>query len=120
MPLRPEHTPKDVVASQNASLASDLDVEQELAQTRLERNMFRRLWPLLAPVKGRVCTVAALELLLVVSIFARPWLIGHAIDAGFTRGDTGVTIQRSLLSLIVVGLAASWALRFALSGASQY
>ncbi|HKO90266.1 MAG TPA: ABC transporter ATP-binding protein [Polyangiaceae bacterium] len=120
MALRSDHTPRDVVASQNAAAASDLETEQELAKTRLERNMFARLLPLLAPVKRRVAAVVGLELLLVTTIFLRPWFIGHAIDEGFVVGPQGTVIDHGLVLTMLAGLGVSWMLRFALSGASQY
>jgi ATP-binding cassette subfamily B protein len=120
MAIRTERAPKDVVASANAQASRDMEIEQELAQTELERNMFRRLLPLLEPVKRRIALVAAIEVLLVAVIFLRPWFVGHAIDHGFVRTSGGARVDVGLVATMVAGLAVSWVLRFALSGFSQY
>ncbi len=120
MAIRSERRPKDVVATQNADAGRDLDVEQELAQTTLERSMFGRLWPLLAPVRREVTEVIGVELLLVTTIFLRPWFVRQVIDHGFVRGTHGLSVRVGLVSVMVAALAVSWALRFGLAGLSQY
>jgi ABC-type multidrug transport system fused ATPase/permease subunit len=120
MAIRPERTPKDVVVSRNAQASEDLEIEQELARTSLERSMFTRLLPLLAPAKKQVAQVVSLELLLVTTIFLRPWFVGRVIDHGFTRGPAGVSVHTGLVATMVLGLGLSWALRFGLAGLSQY
>ncbi len=120
MAIRSERRPKDVVASQNADAGRDLDVEQELAQTSLERSMFSRLWPLLAPVRRQVSAVIGVELLLVTTIFLRPWFVRQVIDQGFVHGAHGLSVRVGLVSGMVALLAASWALRFGLAGLSQF
>lgn len=120
MAIRADRTPKDVAKSREAQAASDLEIEQELAKTALERNMFSRLLPLLEPVKRRVALVVALELLLVTTIFLRPWFVQQAVDRGFVAGSAGISVDTGWITLMVSGLAVSWVLRFALSGASQY
>lgn len=120
MAIRTERAPKDVVASRDAQAAQDLDVEQELARTTLERNMFKRLLPLLKPVQGRVALVVALEILLVGTIFLRPVLVGYAIDNGFHVSGSAVSVKTDVVVPMVAGLAISWILRFGVSGLSQY
>ncbi|HEY6879604.1 MAG TPA: ABC transporter ATP-binding protein [Polyangiales bacterium] len=116
MTIRAERIPKDVAQSRNAAAAQDLDVEQELAQTSLERSMFKRLVPLLWPVRFRLATVIALELGLVASIFLRPWFVGQVIDRGFVGGG----VDLPFVALMTAGLGACWVVRFGLAGASQY
>lgn len=120
MAIRTDRSPKDVIASQNAQASRDLETEQELAAVALERNMFSRLLPLLGPVKHRVALVVLLELLLVTTIFLRPWFIQRAIDRGFIASDDGVRVDAVLVASMVAGLALSWAFRFGLAGLSQY
>jgi ATP-binding cassette, subfamily B, bacterial len=116
MAIRAERIPKDVAASRNAAAAQDLDIEQELAQTDLERSMFSRLLPLLQPVRWKLAAVVALELGLVSSIFLRPWFVGRVIDRGFVAGS----VDWPLVAAMIAGLAACWIVRFGLAGASQY
>lgn len=100
--------------------ASDLEIEQELAQTDLERGMFSRLLPLLQPVKLRVASVVVLELMLVSTIFLRPYFVGQVVDHGFVRDGDAIAVDVALTTAMVIGLAVSWALRFGLAGCSQY
>nr|WP_294814163.1 ABC transporter ATP-binding protein [uncultured Sphingomonas sp.] len=93
---------------------SDLELEETLAKKALDRGMVRRLLPLLHPVRRLVAAVIAIELVQVLAIFARPLLIGLVIDRALQPFDAG------LIALACLGLAATWALRFALGGLSQY
>lgn len=93
---------------------SDLELEETLAKKALDRAMVRRLLPLLHPVRRLVAAVVAIELVQVLAIFARPLLIGLVIDRALNPLDAG------LVALACAGLAATWALRFALGGLSQY
>jgi ABC-type multidrug transport system fused ATPase/permease subunit len=120
MAIRPERATKDVIASQNAAASRDLDTEQELAQTSLERNMFSRLVPLLVPVKKRVALLVGVELVLVTTVFARPWLVGYAIDHGFSGKGAAVSVDYRVMATMATSLALTWALRFGLAGLSQY
>jgi ATP-binding cassette, subfamily B, bacterial len=120
MAIRPERTPKDVIASQNRDASRDLDIEQELAETGLERSMFTRLLPLLAPVARNVAAVIGIELLLVGSVFLRPWFVSHVIDDGFVHGASGLELRGPFVTAMVTGLALCWAARFGLAGLSQY
>lgn len=93
---------------------SDLELEEKLAKKALDRGMLRRLLPLLHPVRRLIAAVIAIELVQVFAIFARPLLIGLAIDRALQPFDAGI------VALACFGLAATWALRFALGGLSQY
>lgn len=99
---------------------SDIDIEEMLAKKRLDRSMFSRLLPLLGPVRGRVLAVMAVELLLVFAVFLRPWFVKELIDRGFVREGGAWTLDTTLLTLLSIGLIATWSVRFILAGVSQY
>lgn len=99
---------------------SDIELEQMLAKKSLDRGMFKRLLPLLGPVKRYIVWVIVLETLLVFSIFLRPWFIAEVIDHGLTNNGGGWTLDSALVAWMAAGIGAVWAVRFAISGASQY
>lgn len=99
---------------------SDIEIEELLAQKALNRSMFSRLLPLLGPVRGRVSAVIGVEVLLVTSVFLRPWFIQTLIDCGLVRAGDAWVLDQALLGLLCLGLAATWAARFLLAGVSQY
>lgn len=99
---------------------SDIELEQALARKALDRSMFWRMLPLLRPVKGLVGAVVGLEVLLVVAVFLRPWFVGQAIDHGLIRTGSGWQVDLPLVIGMAAGLAATWVVRFGLSGLSQY
>ena len=99
---------------------NDIELEQMLARNRLDRRMFSRLLPLLAPVRGRIALVIAVELVLVSSIFLRPWIFGGIIDHGFSGGPGHWQVDQTVLAWSLTGLALLWLLRFGLGGLSQY
>lgn len=99
---------------------SDIELEQALARKALDRSMFWRMLPLLRPVKGLVGAVVGLEVLLVVAVFLRPWFVGQAIDHGLIRTGSGWQVDLPLVIGLAAGLAATWVVRFGLSGLSQY
>ena len=99
---------------------NDIELEQALAKKALDRSMFWRLLPLLAPVRGRIAAVVVLELLLVGAIFVRPWFLREVIDHGFVKTATGLMLDGDVITWMSIGIAASWVVRFVLSGLSQY
>lgn len=99
---------------------NDIELEQALAKKALDRSMFWRLLPLLAPVRGRIAAVVLLELLLVGAIFVRPWFLREVIDHGFVKTATGLVLDGDVITWMAIGIAASWVVRFVLSGLSQY
>jgi ABC-type multidrug transport system fused ATPase/permease subunit len=99
---------------------SDIELEQALAKQALDRSMLNRLLPLLRPVRGRIAAVVSLEILLVATVFLRPWFVREVIDHGFIRSTHGLILNQSFLLLMTGGLLVTWALRFLVSGASQY
>jgi ATP-binding cassette subfamily B protein len=99
---------------------NDIELEQLLARQSLQRGVFTRLLPLLAPVRRRVALVLAVELALVASIFLRPWIFATIIDHGFTHQEAGWAIDHTILAAAVAGLAGLWAARFGLGSLSQY
>jgi ATP-binding cassette subfamily B protein len=116
--LDPTNRSREALAGDKAH--ADLATEEELAQTALDRNMFRRMTPLLAAVAGQVATVIAIECLVVVTVFLRPWILRQAIDRGLSHGAQGWRADPRLLGAMIIALALTWAARFALAGVSQF
>jgi len=107
-------------AAQDRARHDDLRVEEQLARQKLERSMWRRMIPLLGPVRGRIAAVALVETVLVGFVFLRPWLIRNMIDRGLARaGDTWSWSPR-IVGAMAVLLAVCWVARFALAALSQY
>lgn len=102
------------------SALSDIELEEKLAKKSLDRGMFHRLLPLLGPVRWQVLTVILLEILLVTTIFVRPWAIKTVIDDGFIRVGTHWQLDQKVLIGATILLATMWIARFLLAGASQY
>ncbi|HSB95769.1 MAG TPA: ABC transporter ATP-binding protein, partial [Spongiibacteraceae bacterium] len=99
---------------------SDIEIEELMAMQALDRSMFKRLLPLLYPVRKRIAAMIGIEIVLVCAIFLRPWFIRQLIDHGFVRAGSALTIDRPLLIELTIGLAITWAARFLLAGGSQY
>ena len=59
---------------------SDLDIEEDLAHKRLDRQVLTRCLGLLTPVWPRCALVVVIETVIVISIFYRPWFLGRLID----------------------------------------
>lgn len=99
---------------------SDIEIEEALAKKGLDRSMFNRLLPLLRPVRGRILAVIGLELLLVFSVFLRPWFVRELLDRGLVEHGNTWLLDTTLAALLGLGLAATWSARFVLAGVSQY
>ena len=99
---------------------SDIELEEALAQQRLDRGMLSRLLPLVRPVRHLVIATILIETVLVGSVFLRPWLIKLAIDKGLVRHGHSWTVDSRLILLIAGGMTLAWAARFSLAGVSQY
>ena len=97
------------------SALSEIELEERLANKRLNRGMTSRLLPLVLPVRRLIAAVVAIEIVQVLAIFARPLLIGWVVDKGLRHG-----IDTHIVALACGGLALTWGLRFALGGLSQY
>jgi ABC-type multidrug transport system fused ATPase/permease subunit len=95
---------------------SDLDVEEGLAKKRLDRQVLARCMGLLRPVWPRIAAVVAIETVIVISIFYRPWFLGRLIDHVTLGGDTSL----GFIALMMAGLMTTWLIRFGLSGVTQY
>lgn len=106
--------------ARNQRPMSDIELEQMLAKKSLDRGMFKRMLPLLGPVKGSIALAIGLEVLLVVSIFLRPWFIAEVIDHGLVRQEGGWRLDQTLVAWMAAGLALTWAVRFSIAGLSQY
>lgn len=99
---------------------SDIEIEEMLAKQALDRSMFKRLVPLLGPVRGRILTVIGLELLLVYTVFMRPWFVRELLDNGLVQQGDAWILDLGLVLLLGLGLGATWIMRFLLAGFSQY
>lgn len=99
---------------------SDIALEEALAKQSLNRSMFLRLWPLLKPIRYFLLATISVELLIVISLFARPWLIGTVIDEGFIKQQQQLLLNQQVLIWASTLLALMWFCRFILAGLSQY
>lgn len=99
---------------------SDIEIEEMLARKALDRSMFRRLLPLLKPVRRHIFAVIGIELLLVFTVFLRPWFVRELLDKGLIRQADHWLLDERLVLWLGLGLAASWLGRFLLAGVSQY
>ncbi|XVJ70444.1 MAG: ABC transporter ATP-binding protein [Rhizobacter sp.] len=99
---------------------SDIEIEEALAKQQLNRSMFKRLLPLLHPVRHLIFGVIAIEVLLVVAVFFRPWFVTVVIDSGLLRTNTGWAINQHVMGWCLAGLTLTWMARFCFAGWSQY
>ncbi|MGE8150485.1 ABC transporter ATP-binding protein [Pseudomonas vancouverensis] len=99
---------------------SDIEIEELLAKKALDRSMFSRLLPLLKPIRRQILTVIGLELLLVFTVFLRPWFVRELLDRGLIRQDDHWLLDERLVLWLGLGLALSWGGRFLLAGVSQF
>lgn len=99
---------------------SDIEIEEALAKQALNRSMFRRLLPLLRPVRKQIAIVVLVEILLVGVVFLRPWFVKELIDHGLMPHAGGWQLDLPLLGWLGAGLALSWIARFACAGCSQF
>jgi len=99
---------------------SDLAVEESLARAKLDRRMLGRILALIRPVRGRIAVVMLVEVVLVSSIFARPWFIRQVIDHGLIPQGAGWIIDTGFVVLMCVGLATTWIMRFGLAGVTHW
>jgi len=104
----------------NRRAMTDIELEQLLAKHDLDRGMFHRLLPLLGPVRHFVALAIAMETLMVLSMFLRPWFIGQVIDHGVVRHGDGWVVNQPLVYWMAAGLGLAWAVRFLFAGLSQY
>jgi ABC-type multidrug transport system fused ATPase/permease subunit len=107
-------------SARGRSALSDIEIEEMLARKQLNRSMFSRLVPLLAPVRYRVAGAVLLELLLVATIFMRPYFIRTVIDKGFIHAGHAILLNRAVLIWCIIGLSLTWVARFGIAGVSQY
>jgi ATP-binding cassette, subfamily B, bacterial len=99
---------------------SDLAVEEAFARARLDRRMLGRIVTLVRPVRRRLLLVILVEVVLVSSIFARPWFIRQVIDHGLIPQDGGWIVDSAFVALMCLGLAATWLMRFGLAGVTNW
>jgi len=99
---------------------SDIEIEEMLAKKALDRSMFKRLLPLLRPIRRQIFAVIGLELLLVFTVFLRPWFVRELLDHGLIQQADHWLLDERLVLWLGLGLAASWLVRFLLAGVSQF
>lgn len=99
---------------------SDIEIEELLAKKALDRSMFSRLLPLLKPIRGQIAWVIGIELILVFTVFLRPWFVRELLDRGLIQQDQHWLLDERLVLWLGLGLAASWLGRFLLAGLSQF
>lgn len=99
---------------------SDIQLEEQLAKTSLERGMFKRLLPLLGPVKKLVLGAIIIGALLVAAIFMRPWLVSTLIDQGFIRAEQNISVDYQVILWTGIAFTLTWAARFIFAGFGQY
>lgn len=99
---------------------SDIEIEEMLAKKALDRSMFSRLLPLLRPIRGAIFSVIGIEVLLVLTVFLRPWFVRELLDRGLVLSNGHWLLDERLVLWLGLGLAASWLGRFVLAGVSQF
>jgi putative ABC transport system ATP-binding protein len=99
---------------------SDIEIEEMLAKKALDRSMFSRLLPLLKPIRRHIAGVIGIELLLVFTVFLRPWFVRELLDRGLIQQGDHWLLDERLVLWLGLGLAASWLGRFLLAGVSQF
>ncbi|MCS3421187.1 putative ABC transport system ATP-binding protein [Pseudomonas sp. BIGb0450] len=99
---------------------SDIEIEEMLAKKALDRSMFKRLLPLLRPIRRSIVAVIGIELLLVFTVFLRPWFVRELLDRGLIQQADHWLLDERLVLWLGLGLAASWLVRFLLAGVSQF
>lgn len=99
---------------------SDIEIEEMLAKKALDRSMFSRLLPLLRPIRRHIFGVIGIEVLLVFTVFLRPWFVRELLDRGLIQQNDHWLLDERLVLWLGLGLAASWLGRFLLAGISQF
>lgn len=99
---------------------SDIEIEEMLAKKALDRSMFKRLLPLLRPIRRQIVAVIGIEILLVFTVFLRPWFVRELLDRGLIQQADHWLLDERLVLWLGLGLAASWLVRFLLAGVSQF
>ncbi|MGF0238631.1 ABC transporter ATP-binding protein [Rhodococcus sp. IEGM1300] len=99
---------------------SDIEIEEMLARKALDRSMFSRLLPLLRPIRRHIFGVIGIEVLLVFTVFLRPWFVRELLDRGLIQQNDHWLLDERLVLWLGLGLAASWLGRFLLAGISQF
>ncbi|MCU4481167.1 ABC transporter ATP-binding protein [Acinetobacter ursingii] len=99
---------------------SDLQIEEHLAKTSIHRGMFKKLMPLIYPIRYLIFALITVEILQVISIFIRPWAVKYILDSGFQQVAGKLILQQPVLLTALAILVLSWICRFALAGLSKY
>lgn len=105
---------------QSLTKISDLQIEENLAKTSIHRGMFKKLIPLIYPIRYLIVALITVEVLQVLSIFIRPWAVKYILDAGFEQVAGKMVLHQPVLLTALFILALSWVCRFGLAGLSKY
>lgn len=105
---------------QSLTKISDLQIEENLAKTSIHRGMFKKLIPLIYPIRYLIVALITVEILQVLSIFIRPWAVKYILDSGFQQVAGKVVLHQPALLTALFILALSWVCRFGLAGLSKY
>ncbi len=62
----------------------------------------------------------AVEILQVMSVFVRPWVVKYILDSGFQHIAGKMVLNQPVLFIAISILTLSWICRFALAGVSKY
>ena len=116
---QPSHRARESAASDKNN-RGDLEIEEELAGTLINRSMWSRLWPLLGPVRKRLAMLVGVEVLLVAVVFLRPWFFRQVIDHGLPHAGADTAWSPRVVLTIGAGLTLCWIARFVLASVSQY
>jgi putative ABC transport system ATP-binding protein len=65
--------------------SADLQIEENLANTSIHRGMLKKLIPLVYPIRYLLLALIAVEILQVMSVFVRPWVVKYILDSGFQQ-----------------------------------
>ena len=92
---------------------SDLDLEQDLANKKLDRATLFRMLSLVGPVRRLLYVVMIFDTLLIACVFARPMFIEWAIDDGLIeQADGSFETDMTVIMLMALGLIGVWVGRF--------
>ena len=100
--------------------SADLQIEENLANASIHRGMLKKLIPLIYPIRYLLLALIAVEILQVMSVFVRPWVVKYILDSGFQHIAGKIVLNQPVLFIAISILILSWICRFALAGVSKY
>ncbi|HBU88476.1 MAG TPA: ABC transporter ATP-binding protein, partial [Acinetobacter sp.] len=100
--------------------SADQQIEENLANASIHRGMLKKLIPLIYPIRYLLLALIAVEILQVISVFVRPWVVKYILDSGFQQIAGKIVLNQPVLFIAISILTLSWICRFALAGVSKY